>query len=41
MVVLLGVALFVPWVGQQSLGELLLLALVQRVMAFSSWMAHL
>ena len=41
MVVLLGLVLFVPWVGRQSLGELLLLALMQRVLAFSSWMANL
>jgi hypothetical protein len=41
MVVLLGLGLFVPWVGSKSIGELLLVAIVQRVMAFSSWMANI
>jgi hypothetical protein len=41
MLVLLGLVLWVPWIGERSLAEHLLTALINRVLAFGSWMAQL
>ena len=40
MLVLLGLVLWVPWIGERSLAEHLLTALINRVLVFGSWMAH-
>ena len=41
MLVLLGIVLGVPWVGQRSVAEHLLQALIGRVLAFGSWITQL
>ena len=41
MLVLIGIVLWVPMVGERSVAELLIQAVTGRVMAFTSWIAYL